>query len=49
MDEQEMKRISSEFGKMGGEATKAKYGVEYFGKIGSMAWKKKKKKKNEKK
>jgi hypothetical protein len=44
MDEKEKSDIAKQLGKLGGEATKAKYGVEYYKKIGSI-----KKKKNVKK
>jgi hypothetical protein len=44
MDEEEKSLAARELGKLGGKATKKKYGVEYFKKIGSM----KKRKRNEK-
>ena len=47
MDDEEKSEAAKELGKLGGKATKAKYGVEHFRKIGSM--KIKKKKKNDKK
>ena len=36
MEDKEKSQAATELGRLGGEATKKKYGVEYFKKIGSM-------------